>query len=310
MSEAVHIAGEIVDNDAIEIGQLYQKAGHSLVDSVKYQIECGHRLSEKKATMKHGQWLPWLESNTTVEPRMAQNYMMVARRYPELDDANTKRVSHLSLRKAIDYIRQESRREERIGKLVEVSVGTISAATGQQLASVVLADPPWQYEQFKTTPGSVENHYPTMGTSDLCELGDQIRDATTDDAVLFMWVTAPKVTEAAEILEAWGFTYRTSAVWDKQRDGMGHYFRIGHELLFVAVRGAGVPVPEPAFRVSSVFREPRTTHSTKPVCVYEFIEAAYPALTKLELFARQQRPGWIVWGKEANVPVGPGRRVG
>ncbi len=63
---AVSIAGEIVDNDAIEIGQLYQKAGHFLVDSVKYQIECGQRLREKKASMKHGQWYPWLDSNMGV----------------------------------------------------------------------------------------------------------------------------------------------------------------------------------------------------------------------------------------------------
>ncbi len=49
------VTGEIVDNDAIEIGQLYQKAGHSLVDSVKYSVECGHRLTGKKADLKHGQ---------------------------------------------------------------------------------------------------------------------------------------------------------------------------------------------------------------------------------------------------------------
>ncbi len=60
------VNSEIVDNDAIEIGQLYQNAGRSLVDSVKYQIECGQRLTEKKATMKHGQWLPWLDSNLGV----------------------------------------------------------------------------------------------------------------------------------------------------------------------------------------------------------------------------------------------------
>ena len=60
------INSEIVDNDAIEIGELYQKAGRSLVDSVKYQIECGQRLTEKKATLKHGQWLAWLDSNLGV----------------------------------------------------------------------------------------------------------------------------------------------------------------------------------------------------------------------------------------------------
>ena len=90
----VSIAGEIVDNDAIEIGQLYQKAGHSLVDSVKYQIECGQRLTEKKASMKHGQWVSWLENNMGVlgfkTDRTAQRLMKVAKANPTLtSDLNT-----------------------------------------------------------------------------------------------------------------------------------------------------------------------------------------------------------------------------
>ena len=80
MSKTIH--GEIVDNDAIEIGQLYQKAVHSLVDSVKYLIECGQRLTEKKASMEHGRWLPWLTNNQSVlgfsHPRTAQKLMKIA----------------------------------------------------------------------------------------------------------------------------------------------------------------------------------------------------------------------------------------
>jgi phage N-6-adenine-methyltransferase len=58
--------GELVDSDATEIGALYQKAKGSLVDSVKYQIECGHKLAEKKAELPHGKWLPWLAENAGV----------------------------------------------------------------------------------------------------------------------------------------------------------------------------------------------------------------------------------------------------
>ncbi len=98
---AVSIAGEIVDNDAIEIGQLYQKAGRSLVDSVSYLIECGQRLTEKKATMKHGQWLPWLESNTGVlgfeTDRTAQRLMKVAAANPTLaSDLGTSEALRIS----------------------------------------------------------------------------------------------------------------------------------------------------------------------------------------------------------------------
>ena len=76
------VNSEIVDNDAIEIGELYQKSGHSLVDSVKYSIECGQRLSAKKATMRHGQWKIWLAGNAGVlgftAARTASRLMKVA----------------------------------------------------------------------------------------------------------------------------------------------------------------------------------------------------------------------------------------
>lgn len=58
--------GQIVDREAIEIGELYEKARTSIVDSVRYQIECGHRLAEKKRSLPHGAWLPWLEANSGV----------------------------------------------------------------------------------------------------------------------------------------------------------------------------------------------------------------------------------------------------
>ena len=103
MNKAVHITGEIVDNDAIEIGQLYQKAGQSLVDSVKYQIECGQRLTEKKASMNHGQWAPWIQNNMAVlgfkTDRTAQRLMKVAK-------ANTTPASDLSTVEALQISRQ------------------------------------------------------------------------------------------------------------------------------------------------------------------------------------------------------------
>jgi phage N-6-adenine-methyltransferase len=57
------LRGEIVDTDAIRIGESYRKAKLSIIDSVKYQIECGRALTEKKNSLSHGEWLPWLEAN-------------------------------------------------------------------------------------------------------------------------------------------------------------------------------------------------------------------------------------------------------
>ena len=125
----------------------------------------------------------------------------------------------------------------------------------------------------------------------------RLRIPAADDCVLFMWTTSPKVAEAIELLGAWGFEYRTCAVWVKDRIGMGYYFRQQHELLFVATRG-NVQLPDPDKRVSSVFNSPRGEHSEKPEAIHEAIEAMYPEYTKLEMFARGKREGWDVWGDE------------
>ena len=98
-------------------------------------------------------------------------------------------------------------------------------------------------------------------------------------------------------MAGWGFAYKTSAVWDKEKIGMGYWFRGQHELLLVGVKGEASP-PIPGNRVSSVFKEARTKHSKKPGCVYEWIEKAFPG-EKLEMYCREQRPGWQMWGNEA-----------
>jgi N6-adenosine-specific RNA methylase IME4 len=61
-----------------------------------------------------------------------------------------------------------------------------------------------------------------------------------------------------------------------------------------------MPSPSPANRPPSVISAPRREHSRKPDEAYALIDAMYPALPKLELFARQRRPGWDVWGNETD----------
>lgn len=158
---------------------------------------------------------------------------------------------------------------------------------------VILADPPWRYEFSETSMRAVENQYPTMGLEDISDLDIP----SADKAVLFLWATAPKLEEALQVLNAWGFTYKTCAVWDKEIIGMGYWFRGQHELLLVGVKG-GMETPNPENRVSSVIKERRDKHSKKPGKVYEIIEAMFPGRRYIELFAREQRPGWGCWGNE------------
>jgi N6-adenosine-specific RNA methylase IME4 len=135
-----------------------------------------------------------------------------------------------------------------------------------------------------------------MALEEICAL--PVASLASDDALLFMWATAPKLAECMKVIEAWGFQYRTCAVWDKEIIGTGYYFRNQHELLLVAKRG-NIPHPAAGTQSSSVYRERRTDHSVKPTFFHGMIERLYPELPKIELFARQSRPGWAAWGNKA-----------
>ena len=164
--------------------------------------------------------------------------------------------------------------------------------TGQY--DVIIADPPWKYNFSETTSRDIENQYPTMSLEDI----KQLNIPSADNAALFLWATAPKLQEAFEVMQAWGFEYRTCAVWDKEVIGMGYWFRGQHELLLVGVKGQFSP-PEQANRFSSVIRARRQGHSQKPERVYELLETMFPNGKRLEVFARNKREGWEVWGNEA-----------
>lgn len=159
---------------------------------------------------------------------------------------------------------------------------------------LILADPPWRYESGTCDPSdSIENHYGTATLEDIFKHSPN----AAKDSILFLWATAPKLEEAIQVMNAWGFTYRSCAVWDKEIIGLGYWWRIQHELLLVGVKGNPKCTPEPA-RISSIFREKRRKHSQKPECVSEWIERAFSDAKKLEMYCRQPRPGWAVWGNE------------
>ena len=197
--------------------------------------------------------------------------------------------AYQTLKRAQNEVRREERREERIAKVVD-PLNTVGRFP------LIYADPPWQYDFSVDDADQIENHYPTMTLEEICNL--PVAEVATEDAVLILWATSPKLEEAFAVLSAWGFVYRTCAIWDKEWIGPGYYFRQRHELLLIATRGS-LPVPLPTNRPDSIFAERRTKHSKKPELAYQLIERMYPELPKLELFARSARQGWRAWGNEA-----------
>jgi N6-adenosine-specific RNA methylase IME4 len=195
----------------------------------------------------------------------------------------------------ITEAKRKINREEKINKIIE------KAAEAESLDeigiySIIYADPPWQYEHPISDSRRIENQYPTMSIEDICNL--DIQNICADDAVLFLWVSTPMLKKGLQVIDAWGFEYRTSMVWVKPSIGPGHWVRQRHEFLLIAKKG-NVPTPKGSDKPDSVIEAPRTEHSKKPDVMYEIIERMYPELPKVELFSRNEREGWKAWGFES-----------
>lgn len=173
---------------------------------------------------------------------------------------------------------------------------------------VIYADPPWLYTAEQHGKGSdqyskigqdtvLATHYPSMPTEAICAL--PVKDIAADDAVLFIWTTSPKLFETADVIKAWGFTYKASIVWDKVKHNVGHYVSVRHEFLLIATRGKCLPDSRTLH--DSVISIERTEHSVKPAYFRELIDEMYTPQgnDRIELFARGDLPdGWQGWGNE------------
>ena len=167
----------------------------------------------------------------------------------------------------------------------------------KQKFQVIYADPPWSYndkcDSGAIQSGGVDKHYPTMSINEICEL--PISDLAEDDSVLFLWTTSPLLEDSFLVINAWGFNYKASFIWDKIKHNMGHYNSVRHEFLLIATRGSCTPDNMKLF--DSVQSIERSEHSKKPHEFYEIIETLYSG-SKIELFARNIRDGWSSWGNE------------
>jgi len=204
----------------------------------------------------------------------------------------------LEAAKTIRARKAEQRRAERIGRLLAATKQNAPFPCERRYP-VIYADPPWHFEVYNEESGverAAGNHYPTLRLEQICAL--PVSELATNAAVLFLWTTLPHLEEALQVVAAWGFAYKSNVVWVKDKIGLGYLVRNQHELLLIATHG-DIPTPLPAQRPASVIHAPRREHSRKPDEAYELIEAMYPELPKIELFARSRRSGWAAWGNQA-----------
>ncbi len=172
---------------------------------------------------------------------------------------------------------------------------------------IIYADPPWRYNDKQNTKllGGATKHYPTMKLQDICEL--PVGEMSDKNSILFLWTTSPLLEASFKVINAWGFKYKTSFIWDKVKHNMGHYNSVRHEILLIASKGSYLPQVRKLF--NSVQRIERSKkHSQKPDRFREIINFLYPSGDRIELFARKPKTliedpswkGWDVWGNEVD----------
>ena len=176
----------------------------------------------------------------------------------------------------------------------------------------VLADPPWRFVN-RTGKVAPEHkrlaRYPTMELEDICAL--PVAGHLEDRAHCYLWVPNALLPEGLQVLNAWGFEYKSNIVWHKIRKdggsdgrGVGFYFRNVTEILLFGTRGQNVRTEAAGRRQVNMIQSRKREHSRKPDEQYRLIEECSWG-PYLELFGRGIRQGWTVWGNQADADYKP-----
>ena len=186
------------------------------------------------------------------------------------------------------------------------------AKAGGRRFPTILADPPWRFVN-RTGKMAPEHRrlarYATMATPAICAL--PVREVAADPAHLYLWVPNALLPDGLEVMRAWGFAYKSNLVWHKIRKdggsdgrGVGFYFRNVTELLLFGTRGKNARTLDAGRRQVNMLQTRKREHSRKPDEQYALIESCSWG-PYLELFGRGVRPGWTVWGNQADADYKP-----
>lgn len=164
---------------------------------------------------------------------------------------------------------------------------------------VIYADPPWNERGGGKIKRGADRHYPLMKTSEIMQL--PVKNLISSEGChLYLWTTNNFLKDALKVVEAWGFEYITLITWQKDKIGLGQYYRGNTEHCIFATTKKRLPyklVDGKRCQGVTGFCEKRTIHSKKPTKMRQMIETVSYE-DRIELFARQQIDGWDCWGKE------------
>lgn len=175
----------------------------------------------------------------------------------------------------------------------------------------ILADPPWRF-QNRTGKMAPEHkrlsRYPTLSLPEIKEI--PVHLVSAQNAHLYLWVPNALLKEGLEVMESWGFKYKSNIIWHKIRKdggpdgrGVGFYFRNTTEIILFGTRGS-MRTLKPGRTQVNIIKTRKQEHSRKPDEQYDLIESCSPG-PYLELFARGIRSGWHGFGNQANIDYKP-----
>lgn len=183
---------------------------------------------------------------------------------------------------------------------------------------LIMADPPWQFTTRSPkgiTAKGAGGQYDTMTLDDVCAM--PVVELAARDCLLWLWATNPMLPQAFQVLEAWGFTFKTAGTWVKRTKhgkdafGTGYILRSANEPFLIGTRGSPTttrkvrstvasgetdPLVKSSITIEAVVRE----HSRKPDEAFIAAETMLPDASRIELFSRQTRLGWTSWGHEVD----------
>jgi N6-adenosine-specific RNA methylase IME4 len=210
-------------------------------------------------------------------------------------------TGELSINQVYQDIKKEEKKAERIEvieqQIEDIEKGLLPKLEG--LFDVISVDPPWPYEgesknitSFDAVGRRVANPYPEMSIEQI----KNINLPLMENAVVLLWTTHKFLPDAFEILKKWGLDYKATLVWNKEKIGMGAWFRMQCEFCLVGIKG------KPYWQNTSyrdILNESRREHSRKPDTFFEMIESVTLG-RRLEYFSREKRNGWEVFGNDVN----------
>lgn len=209
------------------------------------------------------------------------------------------KTGEVSINQAYKEIKKEEKKAERV-KVIQKQIEDIEAGELPELEGlfdVVSVDPPWPYEgeskkvtSFDPNGRRVANPYPEMSIQEIKD----IQMPLMNDSIVFLWTTHKFLPDAFDILKEWGMEYKATLVWNKEKIGMGAWFRMQCEFCLVGVKG------KPYFentKYRDILSEPRREHSRKPDSFFSMVEEITLG-RRLEYFSREKREGWEVFGND------------